>query len=186
MGDHIVYIDSNRSETGHGSYTLFLTRPIINIGRVELLTVMTPNYSGNQFLTLDIVELRTPRNLVADSLTLTNNVFVPTSNAHYGSFATFPVDSKFNSNYRIAVDYPSRIDKLERLTIQWRLPDTGAPISSGTIGRNMFLLRFETIFVPVSPTGPVKSITVTEEPPDLNHGMMVAGAALASILVIIL
>ena len=187
--DYIVYVDSNnRNSTlfpNSNSYTLYLTTPIKNISRVEVLSAMLPNVFSSQYITLDIQELRTPRNLIASALvTSTNNVLVPNSNAYYGSFATLPVKCSggaaavysnlstytntsvainlemYNANYRVYQEYPSRIEKLDRLTITWRQPNNGdvfvdknfsPPID---LGRNMFLLRFETVQVPEEPDRP--------------------------------
>jgi hypothetical protein len=66
----------------------------------------------------------------------------------------------YNANYRVYQEYPSRIEKLDRLTITWRQPNNGdvfidknfsPPID---LGRNMFLLRFETVQVPEEPERP--------------------------------
>ena len=153
------------------NFTLYLTNPIKNITKVELLTAMLPGMNTSQFITLDILELRTPNNLTADQLVMTNtssnanirNLMVPTANAFYGSFATIPVkvqgsDEFYNANYRVANVYPSRIDKLDRLTITWRQPNNGSVFYDPTgmdLGRNMFLLRFETMVVPIEPERPV-------------------------------
>jgi hypothetical protein len=176
MPDFTVYVDSNnRNQTlypNSNSYTLYLTTPIRNITKVELLTAMLPNVYSSQYLTLDITELRTPRNLVADRLT--GNVMTPSSNAFYGSFATIPLKATggsfilssntttytntsftwntefYNANYRIWQEYPAKIDKIDRLTVAWRQPNNGALFIDSNftpaidMGRNMFILRFET------------------------------------------
>jgi hypothetical protein len=198
MGDILVYIDSNnRNQTvfpNSNSYTLYLTTPILNISKVEVLTAMLPDMYTSQYLTLDIQELRTPKNLVASALTLTDtyatnsgntssiyNLAVPNSNAFYGSFAVIPVKAAtslasnattytntayiynnefYNANYRISTTFESRIDKLDRLTITWRQANNGnvfvdnAFTPSRDLGRNMFILRFETIHVPDEPERP--------------------------------
>jgi hypothetical protein len=177
--DYVVYVDSNnrnqRLYPNSNSYTLHLTTPITNITKVEVLSAMLPNVFSSQYLTLDITELRTPFNLVAYSLTISSNIAVPTSNAFYGSFAVVPVKVSgsvysntatytntaivsntefYNANYRIFRKFPSRIDKLDRLTITWRQPNNGdifidknfsTPVD---LGRNMFILHFETEIVP--------------------------------------
>jgi hypothetical protein len=173
--DYIVYADSNNRNQSlfpnSNNFTLHLTNPIKNITKVELLTAMLPGMNTSQFITLDILELRTPYNLTADQLVMTNtssnanirNLMVPTANAFYGSFATIPIkvqgsDEFYNANYRVANVYPSRIDKLDRLTITWRQPNNGSVFYDPTgmdLGRNMFLLRFETMVVPIEPERPV-------------------------------
>ena len=161
---------------------MYLTTPITNISKVEVLSALLPNVFSSQYITLDIQELRTPRNLIASALNSAGSV--PNSNAFYGSFATIPVKCSggaaaiysnlatytntnvtvnlemYNANYRVYQEYPSRIDKLDRLTITWRQPNNGnvfidtnfsPPID---FGRNMFLLRFETLQVPEEPERP--------------------------------
>ena len=173
--DYLVYADSNNRNQllfpNSNNFTLYLTNPIKNITKVELLTAMLPGMNTSQFITLDILELRTPNNLTADQLVVTNtssntnsmhNLMVPSSNAFYGSFATIPIkvqgsDEFFNANYRISVSYPSRIDKLDRLTITWRQPNNGSIFYDPTgldLGRTMCLLRFETVVVPIEPERP--------------------------------
>ena len=197
--EYIVYADSNNRDQSiypnSNSYTLYLTVPIKNITKVEVLSAMLPNVFSSQYITLDIQELRTPRNLTASALTVaaTNvsntsairNLTVPNSNAFYGSFATVPVKCSggaaavysnlatytntsvavnlemYNANYRVYHEYPSRIEKLDRLTITWRQPNNGNVFIDNNfsppidLGRNMFLLRFETVMVPEEPERPV-------------------------------
>ncbi len=165
MQEFVVYVDSNNRDQilfpNSNNYTLYLTTPIRNISKVELLTAMLPGMNTSQFITLDILELRTPNHLTASALNArgTSNLLVPTSNAFGGSFATIPIkvqgnDEFYNANYRITTEYPSRIDKLDRLTVTWRQPNSSAVFydpSGVDLGRNMFLLRFETEFVPKVP-----------------------------------
>ena len=219
--EYIVYADSNNRNSSlfpnSNSYTLYLTTPIKNISKVEVLSAMLPNVFSSQYITLDIQELRTPRNLIASALVTTaNNVLVPNSNAYYGSFATVPVKCSggaaavysnlatytntnvavnlemYNANFRVYHEYPSRIDKLDRLTITWRQPNNGdvfidknfsPPID---LGRNMFLLRFETVQVPEEPERPPS----LPDPVPWDSGektktyVIIAAALLALLLVI--
>jgi hypothetical protein len=192
--DYVVYVDSNnRNQTlfpNSNSYTLFLSTPIYNISKVELVSAMLPNVFSSQYLTLDIAELRSTQTMVASALTRTGtsnsqntsslyNLAVPNSNAYSGAFAFVPVKAAtslssnvstfsntsftynnefYSQNYKIAIEYPSRIDSLDRLTISWRGAGDGKLFYDSFIdqdlGRNMFLLRFDTIIVPKTPERP--------------------------------
>jgi hypothetical protein len=193
----------------------------LNITKVELLTAMLPNIYSSQFLTLDIAELRTPRNLVADRLSNvtisggTSNLMTPSANAFYGSFATIPVkvsggaqslssnlstftntsvtvNSEFyNANYRIWQEFPSRIDKIDRLTVTWRQPNNGAVFIDSNfspsidMGRNMFVLRFETTDVPINPERPLElPDPVKWDSGERTRLMVIAAVALGGLLVI--
>lgn len=222
MADYTVYVDSNnRNQTlypNSNSYVLHLTVPIVNITKVELLTAMLPNVFSSQYLTLDIAELRTPKNLVADRLapTTASNVLVPSGNAFYGSFATIPVKATggalalvtsntvsttansiatntefYNANYRIWQEYPSRIDKIDRLTVTWRQPNNGAVFIDSNftpsidMGRNMFILRFETTQVPINPERPLGLPDPVEwDSGETSRLLIIAGVALGGLLVI--
>ena len=197
--DYVVYVDSNnRNQTlyqNSNSYTLYLSTPIKNISKVELVSAMLPNVFSSQYLILDIVELRATQSLVASALTVADtystntgntsaihNLTVPNSNAFSGAFAFVPIKAAtslasntstfsntsftynnefYSQNYKILTEYPSRIDSIDRLTINWRNAGTGALFYDSSIGqtgqdlgRNMFILRFETILVPEEPDRP--------------------------------
>ena len=182
--DYVVYVDSNNRNQSlfpnSNSYTLFLSTPIHNISKVELVSAMLPNVFSSQYLTLDIVELRSTQTLVASALTTKSNaIAVPNSNSYSGAFAFVPVKAAtslasnastfsntsftynnefYSQNYKIATEYPSRIDSIDRLTISWKKAQDGSLFYDNFIGqdmgRNMFLLRFETILVPEEPERP--------------------------------
>jgi hypothetical protein len=187
--DYVVYVDSNNRNQSlfpnSNSYTLFLSTPIHNISKVELVSAMLPNVFSSQYLTLDIAELRSTQTLVASALTASGNssaisrTAVPNSNAYSGAFAFVPVKAAtslasnastfsntsftynnefYSQNYKISVEFPSRIDSIDRLTISWRNAGNGALFYDSLIGqdmgRNMFLLRFDTILVPEEPERP--------------------------------
>lgn len=194
--EYIVYVDSNNRNQAiwpnSNNYTLHLTNSILNITEVELVSAQLPDLGSSQFVTLDIAELRTPLHLTADALNLSDlngDVFAtPTSNAFDGSFATIPIkisgDAEFyNANYRISTQYPARIDKLDRLTIAWRQPNSGTLLNAG---RNMFLLKFKTVHVPEEPERPAS----LPPPVEWNNGdqtklYIVGGIALVGLLIII-
>lgn len=190
--EYIVYVDSdNRNQTlwpDSNNYTVHLTTPILNISEVELVSAQLPDLAASQFVALDIAELRTPSHLTASALVSTGTVRVPTANAFNGSFATIPIKITgnaefYNANYRITTVYPARIDKLDRLTITWRQPNNGNLLIAG---RNMFLLKFKTVHVPMDPERPLS----LPPPVPWNNGdqtkmLIIGGVALAGILIII-
>jgi hypothetical protein len=184
--DYVVYVDSNNRDVSlfpnSNSYTLYLSTPIYNVAKVEVLSAMLPNVYSSQYLTLDIVELRSTQTLVASALTTSgqSNTAVTNSNAYSGAFAFVPVKAAtslasnaqtfsntsftynnefYSQNYKIATEYPSRIDSIDRLTINWRNAGNGAlfydSVLGRDLGRNMFILRFETIMVPETPERPI-------------------------------
>jgi hypothetical protein len=183
--DYVVYVDSNNRDESlypnSNSYTLYLTTPIYNVSKVEVLSAMLPNVYSSQYLTLDIAELRSTQTLVASALTLSgkSNIAIPNSNSFSGAFAFVPIKAAsslasnlatfantsftynnefYSQNYKIATEYPSRIDSIDRLTISWRNSGNGAlfydTMLNRDLGRNMFILRFETIYVPDEPERP--------------------------------
>lgn len=227
MGDIIVYVDSNnRNRTlfpNSNSYTLYLTTPITNISKVEVMTAMMPDVYSSQYLSLDIQELRTPKNLVASALTIADtystnigntsaihNLSVPDSNAFYGSFAFIPIKAAtslasnvstfantsytynnefYGANYKIVTEYASRIDKLDRLTITWRQANNGSVfydnLLNRDLGRNMFILKFETIMVPEEPDRtPSLPEPVKWDSGEQNKIYILAAIALVGLLVI--
>lgn len=227
MGDIIVFVDSNnRNQTlfpNSNSYTLYLTTPITNISKVEVMSAMMPDVYSSQYLSLDIQELRTPKNLVASALTTTDtystnigntsaihNLSVPDSNAFYGSFAFIPIKAAtslasnastfsntsftynnefYGANYKVVTEYASRIDKLDRLTITWRQSNNGSifydKLLSRDLGRNMFILKFETIMVPDEPVmTPSLPEPVKWDSGEQNKIYILAAIALVGLLVI--
>jgi hypothetical protein len=191
--EYIVYVDSdNRNQTlwpNSNNYTLHLTTPILNITEVELVSAQLPDLATSQFVALDIDELRTPSHLTASALSSgASNVLVPTANAFNGSFATIPIKITgnaefYNANYRISTQYPSRIDKLDRLSVSWRQPNNGNLLVAG---RNMFLLKFKTVHVPAEPERPLS----LPPPVPWNNGdqtkmLIVGGVAVVGLLIII-
>jgi hypothetical protein len=191
MTEYIVYVDSNNRNQllwpDSNNYILHLTTPILNITEVELVSAQLPDLATSQFVTLDVAELRTPSHLTASALG-TGTIRVPTANAFNGSFATIPIKITgnaefYNANYRISTKYPARIDKLDRLTVSWRQPNSGALLDSG---RNMFLLKFKTIQVPEEPERP-ESLPppVTWDNGDHTKMIIIGVVALAGLLIII-
>lgn len=196
--EYIVYVDSNnRNSTlyaNSNSYTLHLATPIRNIAKAEVVSAMLPALASSQFISLDIEELRTPRHQVADALrrTGTSNLLTATSNTYDGVFAVVPVKVSgtyefYNQNYKAVTEYPYPIDKLDRLTISWRNPSSGALFfDTSDLGRNMFILRFETVKENLSPE---RSLTLPD-PVEWDSGekerlMMIGSVAVAGLVIIL-
>jgi len=127
--EHLVWADSAYRNTtlypSSNTYSLYLTNPIRNVSRVELVSAFI-NTSGlsNTSVFLDIQELRTPTHLDARKLGAGG---VASGNTAAGSFAILPLDvtpgtTKFfkeSQDYKVVVKYPSRLDRLDRLTVSW-------------------------------------------------------------------
>jgi hypothetical protein len=198
--EYVVYVDSNnRNQVTYpnsNSFTLHLATPIRNIARAELVSAMLPSLNVSQFVCLDILELRSPQHQTADALVRSTsaNVMTVTSNSFNGAFAVLPVKVSgtyefYNQNYRIGTKYPYPIDTLDRLTITWRQPNNGAPYydtaSSLDLGRNMFLLRFETVVEDLKPKRPMGLPDPLEwDSGEKNRLWIIAFAAIAGLLII--
>lgn len=127
--EHLVWVDSAYRNVGlypySNTYSLNLTNPIRNVSRVELVSAFI-NTSGlsNTSVFLDIQELRTPLHIDARKL---GTGGVASGNTAAGSFAIIPLDVapgsvkffKESGDYKIDVRYPSRLDRLDRLTVSW-------------------------------------------------------------------
>jgi hypothetical protein len=196
---HLVYADSayrNTSVyTNSNSYSLFLTNPIRNIDRVELVSAWI-NTTGisNTFVFLDIAELRTPYHQDARQLavgnTKTSSGGVAGASSLY-SFAPIPLDVptggikyyKESADFKIEGIYPSRLDSLSRLTINWT-DIYGSLATANNVTGTGCVLRVHTRNVPME-----KSILHELPPPvplDPGPNMALVGALLLAGLLLIL
>lgn len=117
----------------------------------------------NDYIWLDIEEFRTPLTTDARALVLNpQGVYTTTSNTSARSFAIIPMDVpsggikafKESTDYRVNVRFPSRLDSLDRLTVNW-LDRNGAPLDFHGLDVNSFTLRLHTIHVPDQVERPV-------------------------------
>ncbi len=100
--------------------------------------------SMNEFVFLDIIELRTPGNLHARALEAK-------SGSVRNSFAMIPMDVdsgtvksfKEHADFEMSAVFPQPIDKLSRLTINW-LDASGRPLDFQGLENNSFVLRIHT------------------------------------------
>jgi len=190
---HLVYADSAYRNTNiyanSNSYSLFLTNPIRNVQRVELVSAWINTTSvTNTFVFLDISELRTPYHQDARKAAPGTGVAGPS--ALY-SFAPIPLDGpggttkfyKESSDFKIDGYYPSRLDSLSRLTIAWT-DIYGVTVTSNNVTGTGCILRVHTAKGPIK-----KSIinTLPEPVPlDRNINMSVVGFLLLGGLLLIL
>lgn len=191
---YLVYVDSAyRNVTNYAnsnSYSVYITNPIRNVSRVELVSAFI-NTAGvsNTHVFLDIQELRTPFHMDARKL---GTGGTPSGNTASGSFAMIPLDVptgsvkffKETSDYKIVGNYPSHLDRLDRLTVAW-LDVNGRPLTglNDTTGTG-FVIRVFTDDVKIE-----KSILNDLPPPvplDGGPNMLLIGALLTAGLVIIL
>jgi hypothetical protein len=109
-----------------------------------VLSASVVDTSVNEFVFLDILELRTPCTLDAKSL-------ADTSTTARNSFAVIPMDVdsgkvksfKSNTDFESSVTYPQPIEKLSRLTVRW-LNAKGELLDFQGLEDNSFILRFTT------------------------------------------
>ena len=107
-------------------------------------------FSVNQFLFLDVQELRNPRMVEALGLARDGSGTYSGSNAR-NTFAMVPLNvnsgcSKTfteNGDYIVSIEYPQPIEKLSRLTVTWT-DDTGKIVNFNGHETNCFILRFWT------------------------------------------
>jgi hypothetical protein len=193
MGPYLVYVDSAYRNTSTyvncNTYSVHLTNPIRNVSRVELVSAFI-NTSGlsNTHVFLDIQEFRTPFNLDARKLGVGGT---PTGNTATGSFAMVPLDVvngvkyfKEAGDYKIDVKFPSRIDKLDRLTVSW-LDINGRPVTglNNTTGTGC-VLRVHTEDVKIEKS--ILNDLPAPVPLDGGPNMALVGALLVAGLVVIL
>jgi hypothetical protein len=121
------------------------------------------SFEVNDYVWLDIEEFRTPFTTDARKLVLTKQgVYTTDSNTSARSFAVIPMDVpsgliksfKESSDYPIHVEFPSRIDSLQRLTIKW-LDRYGQSLNFRGLEVNSFALRIHTVHVPDQVERPV-------------------------------
>jgi hypothetical protein len=103
------------------------------------------NMSLNEYVFLDIDELRTPSHVDAGALTVSGTVSGSNANRN---FAPVMMDvgsgciKNFHENkdYSVSVQYPEPIGSLQRLTVRW-VDKAGAPVNFRGWETNAFVLR---------------------------------------------
>lgn len=113
-------------------------------GRSLIKSSNVYDFTINEFLFLDIEELRTQKTNLASQRT--GNTFVNSTVAN--SFAVIPMDVgagivktfKETSDYSFSVEYPEQVTKLSRLTVNWR-DITGSLVNFNGSNNNSFVLK---------------------------------------------
>jgi len=121
------------------------TDPTYSVKYIVRSTTLV-DLSQNEYIFLDIDELRTPSHVDTGSLQ-GNTGTVSGSNANR-NFAPVIMDvgssciKNFHENkdYRVSVDYPEPIGSLQRLTVRW-VDKSGAPLNFRGWETNAFVLR---------------------------------------------
>jgi len=117
------------------------------------------NFGTSEYAWLDIDEFRTPLTTDARQLvTLASGQITTDSNTSATSFALIPMDVnsgnyksfKEHADYKVSVDFPSRLDSLDRLTIRWR-DRYGSLLNFHGLETNSFAVRLHVDIVPASP-----------------------------------
>ena len=116
----------------------------------------------NDYIWLDIAEFRTSGTTDARKLVLSpQGQYTTSGNTAARSFALIPMDVtsggikafKEATDYPVRILFPSRLDSLDRLTIQW-LDRNGVPLNFRGLDANAFTLRVHTVHVPDTPERP--------------------------------
>ena len=115
-------------------------------GKFIVKSTTLVDFSLNEYVFLDIDELRTPFNVDTGSLQGTTGT-ISGSNANR-AFAPIIMDvgsaciKNFHENkdYRVSVDYPEPINSLQRLTVKW-IDKSGNPLDFRGWNTNAFVLR---------------------------------------------
>jgi hypothetical protein len=120
-------------------------------GKYILKSSNVADFTTNEFLFLDIMELRNQKLNLGSKIT--GNTFVNTQASHAFGPVTLDVISgsiktfKENGDYALAIDYPHVVEKLTRLTVTWR-DINGNPVIFNGANNNSFMLRVTRSDVP--------------------------------------
>jgi hypothetical protein len=140
----LIGLPFNTEVASSNTDPLYTGHPVYGGGKHIIKSSNVINMSANEYLFLDIDELRTQYTL--DTKPLTGNTFSGSTIAH--SFAMIPMDIasggikcfKEHTDYVMSIWYPKRIDSLSRLTIRW-LDKDNQVVSFNGAENNAFTLR---------------------------------------------
>ena len=120
-------------------------------GKYYLKSSNVADFTTNEFLFLDIMELRNQKLNLGSKIT--GNTFVNTQASHAFGPVTLDVISgsiktfKENGDYALAIDYPHVVEKLSSLTVTWR-DINGNPVVFNGANNNSFMLRVTRTDIP--------------------------------------
>ena len=130
-----------------GSYTAVLatSADAAYVGKYVLRSRTLVNMSLNEYVFLDVDELRTPSHVDAGALTASGTVSGSNANRNFAP-VMMDVGSGCIKNfheckdYSVSVAYPEPISVLQRLTVRW-VDSSGAPLNFRGWETNAFVLR---------------------------------------------
>lgn len=120
-------------------------------GKYLLKSSNVADFTTNEFLFLDIMELRNQKLNLGSRIS--GNTFVNTQASHAFGPVTLDVISgsiktfRENGDYALAIDYPHVVEKLSSLTVTWR-DINGNPVIFNGANNNSFMLRVTRTDVP--------------------------------------
>lgn len=125
------------------SFTVFLATPLINVSRAKLLSAYS-NVTTGPYIFLDIQELRRPIGLLTSNTNTATGNNIPRMTESMSAFAVVQTGNVYfnsSSSYDIIVEYPTPIDKIDRLTVRYLdINSNLVPITNPA-----FILQFESV-----------------------------------------
>lgn len=145
------------------------------------------DFTANEMVFLDIEEFRTQRMNLGSKLTgylnsTLSNVFMPVNTSAAHAIATIPMDVisgsikafKEQTDYKMGVVFPHVVEKISKLTVNWR-DINGNLLNFNGANNNSFTLRVHRSDVPPNMDRPVSLPDPVAMPgkPTFNHIVMV-------------
>jgi hypothetical protein len=133
-----------------GTDLVYGSNPTLS-GKYILKSSNVADFSTNEFLFLDVLELRSQTLNLGSKIT--GNTIVTSTASHAFGPVTIDVLSgsvktfKENSDYTLTVNYPQAIEKLSQLTIRW-VDINGNPVVFNGADNNSFMLRVHRTDIP--------------------------------------
>lgn len=162
----------------------------IYTGKYILKSPNNSDFTANEMIFLDIEEFRTQRMNLGSKLTgyLSNvnstlsNVFLPINTSAAHAIATIPMDVlsgtlkafKEQTDYKMGVVFPHVVEKISKLTVNWR-DINGNLLNFNGANNNSFTLRVHRTDVPPNMPRPVSLPEPVAMPgkPTFNHVILI-------------